>query len=176
MKVMEFYFSPDGEAIIVSTNGKHFILAPESGEIILHIYQILELKYPDAFKRLNELYCNERNFMYLVVTRFIKCNWGKSDEKPDIIGNDWHLEKVHCPLRGGFCADENVICLPRLSTNLTARELEIVKLAHLPVKEIAIRLYRSEHTVENHLASISRKLNVSGKSEIVNYAHNHKLV
>jgi len=176
MDVIEFYLSPDGEEIIVSKNGNHSVLSIANSEIIRQTYQHIELRYPEAFTRLNNVYGKHRDFMYLGIKRFIKCNWGKSDEQPDIIDNEWTLEKVHCPLRGGFCTDENVICLPRLSTNLTARELEIVKIAHLPVKEIANRLFISKYTVENHIASISKKLNVSGKSEIVNYAHNHKLV
>ena len=176
MDVIEFYLSPDGEEIIVSQNGNHSILSPSSSEIIRQTYQNLELRYPEAYSRLNNIYGKHRDFMFLGIKRFIKCNWGKSDEHPDILDNEWNLEKVHCPLRGGFCADESIICLPKPSTNLTARELEIVRLANLPVKEIATRLFISKYTVENHLASISKKLNVSGKSEIVNYAHNHKLV
>lgn len=176
MGALEYYLSPDGEDIIISKNGNHSLLSSEDSDTITFLYREIEMRYPDAFKRLNEIFCQHREFMFLVVKRFIKCNWGKADEQPDINGNEWNLEKVQCPLRGGFCCDERVICLPRLSTGLTPRELDIIKLAHMPVKDISSRLFISPYTVENHIANISRKLNVSGKSELVKYAHQNRLV
>ena len=61
---------------------------------------------------------------------------------------------------------------------LTAREIEIVKMvaAGLRNREIADQLSISEATVKIHIHSVYRKLGISGRVELSNYAHAHALV
>lgn len=171
--MIEFYITPDGEDVMVQENGEHYMLPEENCELTANLYKSIKSRYPDTYKRLNDIYSKSPDFMYLAVKRFIKCNWAKSNEKADIEGESWNLEKVHCPLRGGFCEDEGIICMPRLNAGLTNREKEVLRLAKLPNKIIADQLFCSIHTVENHIANISKKLNLHGKAELVNYANNH---
>ena len=64
----------------------------------------------------------------------------------------------------------------RIAT-LTAREREVIALIGESLKTCAIasRLFISEKTVRNHLASIYSKLNVSDRFDLVVYAYKHKL-
>jgi len=61
---------------------------------------------------------------------------------------------------------------------LTPREREIVVLVGegLKNKQIARRLYLSERTVHNHLASIFRKIEVSDRLDLVLFAQRHGLL
>jgi len=71
------------------------------------------------------------------------------------------LEKHH--------KNENDDCLP---TELTVRELEIVKLVvdGISTKEIADRLHLSHHTISTHRKNVMRKLQIKTTPELVRYA------
>ncbi len=58
---------------------------------------------------------------------------------------------------------------------LSARETEILKrvAAGLSNREIAQRLWLSEHTVKYHLTNVYRKLGVSGRTDAAGYAFEH---
>ncbi|MCW3784899.1 response regulator transcription factor [Plebeiibacterium sediminum] len=177
MKSIEFHTDPFGEDIIVSQGGAHRTFSEKDTELIKLMYAEIETMYPDAFNRLQELYSPSADFRYLVVRRFVKCNFGLADEKPDIDheGN-WNLEKVKCPLRGGFCCDEEVICSPKFNTGLTSRETEILSLINIPVKEIANKFFISISTAENHIANIKKKLNLGNNTELTQYAIKHNIL
>jgi DNA-binding NarL/FixJ family response regulator len=66
----------------------------------------------------------------------------------------------------------------RLSTMVTPRELQIVKMiaGGLRNKEIAGRLAISEGTVKIHLHNIYEKLGVDGRLELLLHARQHGLV
>lgn len=174
--MLEFYITPCGEDVMVQDNGQHYLLTEDDIALTAKLYKIIKSRYPDTYKRLNEKYGKSPHFMYLAVKRFIKCNWANSDEKADIDGETWNLEKVHCPLRGGFCSDEGIICMPRMNVGLTAREKEVLKMIKLPNKLIADQLFCSIHTVENHIANISKKLNLHSKTELLDYANTNNII
>jgi two-component system, NarL family, response regulator DegU len=56
-----------------------------------------------------------------------------------------------------------------LTTILTARQLEVVKLVAkcLTNKEVAKELHLSEQTVKNHMASINHRLHTQGRMGII---------
>ncbi|WP_289054201.1 response regulator transcription factor [Carboxylicivirga marina] len=177
MHGVEFFFSPDGDQMNFVKDGKYHEFNENQVELIKMLDSQIETRYPDAHKRTTELYNSRPNYRYLRVLRFCKCNWGKADEQLDIdLTGNWNLEKVNCPIRNGFCPHEDVICNPRGETGLTNREEEVVKLIMKDDKEIAATLFVSVHTVENHIQNIKRKLNLHRKGEILNYAHQHKLI
>ncbi|WP_375055751.1 LuxR C-terminal-related transcriptional regulator [Zobellella sp. DQSA1] len=53
---------------------------------------------------------------------------------------------------------------------------EIGRDASMPIREIAERLYISEHTLRNHLTSIYAKLGLSGRLELFVFANKHRLI
>lgn len=62
--------------------------------------------------------------------------------------------------------------------NLTAREIEIIKLIEKEMnnKQIAEQLFLSERTVETHRKNIFRKTKTSGVIGLIKYAYEHKLI
>lgn len=70
---------------------------------------------------------------------------------------------------------EEATCAP---SNLTVRELEIVKLTAngLTARKIAEKLFLSTHTVYTHRKNIMRKLGVHSASELIIYAMNNGII
>lgn len=60
---------------------------------------------------------------------------------------------------------------------LTSREVQVLRLvaAGLSNREIAVRLFISEHTVARHLSNIFRKLAVTSRAAATSYAYEHHL-
>jgi DNA-binding CsgD family transcriptional regulator/predicted negative regulator of RcsB-dependent stress response len=87
------------------------------------------------------------------------------------IANPQRLAEVHAALAE---AGEAVV----LPDGLTARQAEVLRLlaSGLSNKEIAGQLYLSPATVERHLATVYRKLGVTGRVEAARYAMAHGLV
>jgi two-component system nitrate/nitrite response regulator NarL len=94
------------------------------------------------------------------------------------------LEKIYT---GGIYFSEEVLQeMTRASetkrenveVNLTAREIEIVRLIEkeLSNKQIAEKLFLSERTVETHRKNIFRKTNTASVIGLVKYAYEHNLI
>ena len=66
---------------------------------------------------------------------------------------------------------------PELET-LTAREREVLQLIArgYRYKEIAARLHLSVKTVEAHVSSVLRKLQLSSRHELTRWAHERRLI
>jgi non-specific serine/threonine protein kinase len=86
------------------------------------------------------------------------------------IANPQRLAEV----RAALAEAGEVVALPG---GLTARQAEVLRLlaSGLSNKEIAGRLYLSPATVERHLATVYRKLRVTGRVEAARYAMAHGL-
>jgi DNA-binding CsgD family transcriptional regulator len=174
---IEFYIDPRGEELIISQGNCHSNFCEEHIDLIKHLTEGIESRYPECNNRLTELYNSRSNFQYLKAKRFAKCNFGFADEIPDIDADgSWNLEKVKCPLRGGFCNDEGIICMPRFNSGLTRRENEVIQLINRPVKEIANTLFISVSTCENHIANIKRKLQLGTNTDLTHYAMQHNIL
>jgi DNA-binding CsgD family transcriptional regulator len=87
------------------------------------------------------------------------------------IANPQRLAEV----RAALAEAGEVVALPG---GLTARQAEVLRLlaSGLSNKEIAGQLYLSPATVERHLATVYRKLGVTGRVEAARYAIAHGLV
>lgn len=178
MKNIEFFLSPDRKRIVYKGSSSYQELSQNDTEFINYLYYRIRDDYPEAFKRLQKIYGQMHNYKWMMVRRFVKCNFSVQDEREDITGlGDFILECVPCPLRDE-CADENVICNPQFNTTLSKRETEIVKLIceHFTDMDISDKLFISYHTVCNHRRKILKKLGVDNKAGIVDYAHKHNLI
>ena len=62
--------------------------------------------------------------------------------------------------------------------NLTAREREVLQLIArgYKYKEIAVRLHLSTKTVEAHVSSVLRKLQLSSRAKLTRWAHERRLI
>jgi len=176
LREIEFFSSPGGEVMVQEPDSPLREFKETDRYIIEVMIIIIKDMYPIAYKALEELYDpskpNRLHFQYKIVHRFIRCNFGEYDlyhHDIDLLGN-LRFEEVKCPLRKE-CVYEKIICKPKLSTNLTARELEIFKLIGRgwQASDIAGALIISTATVNRHRENIKTKLNLRTIGEMVNY-------
>lgn len=123
MKKLEFFTTPEGRVMFVAEDSPARELKPESKDFIDEFYEIISEWYAEATAALEEFYKKSSKnlpyFRYLVVHRFIRCNFGQYDNVFDIdqVGR-WKLEFVPCPLRGE-CKLEHICCGPKVNTSLS---------------------------------------------------------
>lgn len=180
MESMEFYTTPEGVVMYKPLNGPVQELTIKSREIITEMMSLISSRYPIAFKALSELYSvNELNrylYEFNIVSRFCRCNFGEYDAMSPDVDSDgfFHFEEVGCPLRGE-CRMEGVICKPKLDTQLTTRELQVIQLISKgkQAQEIAEELYISAKTVCRHRENIKAKLGIKTLAGLSSYYIEH---
>jgi DNA-binding CsgD family transcriptional regulator len=180
----EFFWTTNKTRLIVhDLNRDEFYPLTEDERILINkIHKRIEESYPDTYQELLKEYDspNKSHTRFLIVNRFLKCNFSLHDNTPDI-DDDWNFtfERVPCPLRGecklGYCK-------PKLSTSLSDREIEVIALHAEGFTQLqtADKLYISERTVHNHITNIYKKLGFTGKSNpdklLINYAYKNNLI
>lgn len=173
------FFAYNNEAWY-SENGAAARKLSETSDIIADLFRVIDEQYPEAMKALRETYSEVagelRYFQYLIVRRFIKCNFSNIDDRFDIDEERLVFEYVPCPLRGE-CRLEGLVCKPRFSSALSSAELRVLELHYkgVPKLLIAEKLYLSQYTVENHIKHAYKKLSVHSEAEFVRYAQTHDL-
>lgn len=174
-KAIEIYNTPDGQVCMKPEGEAMFILDESHKDIIQSLLNDIHELYPDAFKRLSEIYSksslNKNYYELRMVKRFCRCNFGNYDTlRMDIDSQgNWHFEQVQCPLRGE-CQNEGIICLPKLKTKLSEREMEVAKLlSNYSCEEIADELQLSLRKVYNHIQSIKTRLKVKTIAQIITW-------
>lgn len=180
MDGIEFY-TIDGDIWYVSSDGKNERLDETSEEVISMLMERLMECYPDAYKALKKCYeksaLNVQYYRYLIARRFAKCNFGKLDtHETDCSNSSFKFEKVCCPLRGE-CQFEGIICMPKFNTQLSKKELQVMRLVYdgFSNEEVAERLFISPFTVKNHIKSVYAKLGIHEKSEFIQYANKNNV-
>jgi DNA-binding NarL/FixJ family response regulator len=105
-----------------------------------------------------------------------------SDELAEAIVRVGDGDAVFSPRLAGFVLDafragEPVGADPELET-LTARERDVLQLIArgYRYKEIAARLHLSVKTIEAHVSSVLRKLQLSSRHELTRWAHERRLI
>lgn len=181
MEGLEFY-TIDGEVWYITSDGRNERLDEFKEEVIAMLIERIMECYPDAYKALSEIYCkssmNVAYYRYLIARRFCKCNFGKLDTtemdcKPSC---QFSFEKVQCPLRGE-CQHEGIICMPRFNSQLSKKELQVMKLIYegCSNEQVAERMYLSPYTVKNHIKSVYAKLGIHEKIEFIHYANKNNV-
>ena len=181
MKGLEFYIY-DSELWCLRADGRNEKVTEQDTNLVRDLLEVIREQYPEAYKALSEHYkksaLNVPYYQYLMVMRFVKCNFGNLDntqQDVDLFGR-LHFERVPCPMRGE-CPFEGVICCPKFNTKLSDAEMRVMRLVYhgLDKAEIASQTYLSPHTVKNHILSVYRKLDIHEKAEFIRYAENHNL-
>ena len=105
-----------------------------------------------------------------------------SDELADAVARVGEGDAFFSPRLAGFVLDafrggEPIGADPELET-LTAREREVLQLIArgYRYKEIAARLHLSVKTIEAHVSSVLRKLQLSSRHELTRWAHERRLI
>lgn len=178
---IEFYGTPDGQVVIQQSESPLEIYEPANKEFTALMIDRISTFYPEAFKELGEHYKasakNPEYYQYLMVHRFIRCNFKEFDNQQDVDHQGvFRFEYVSCPLRGEckFCG---VICQPKFNSSLSGRETEIMRMYFESYKpeEIAEKLFISPATVLKHKRNSLEKLGLHKLSEFISYASRHKL-
>lgn len=174
LESIEFYVFPDGSVNIKKMGSPAMAYEPECMEITDEMIILIRDLYPDAYAALSKVYTrsemNHKYYEYLMVKRFIRCNFGECDtlsQDIDDVGR-FNFEEVRCPLRGE-CQFEGAICKPKLQTRLTKREQEVAELLAMGMHQtqIAEKLNISVYTVYRHIQKIKVRLHISHTSQII---------
>lgn len=178
MRNIEFFTDGNGRDLVANIDGNYHVITETDHEIIELVYDIIQSDYTEAFNALKKIYNSRKDFKYLIVHRFLKCNFAVHDEKPDIRPDkSFQLEFVSCPMRGE-CQVEGIVCEPKLNSDLSAREIEIVKLIAqgLSNEQIANEIFRSPFTIINHRSNIRRKTGCNNTASLINWAADKNLI
>lgn len=169
---MEFFTAPDGSIMIADEQGVRSFREEDRGLAAI-IYNRIEDDYPEAFKALGEIYKKSRSnipyYRYLVVSRFIRCNFGVYDSQSDIgVDGSFRIEEVSCPLRCE-CRYANVICNAKRNTKLTERQREVMRryCEGYDEQQIADELYISIETVKTTKRNAFRKVGAHTLAEFM---------
>ena len=180
MAKIEFYLY-ENELWYKDDDGHNELLDQTKTELIGFLLAKIRECYPDAYKALKEEYKdsspNHIYYRYMMVKRFLKCNFGQLDSTSfDIENEKFNFERMDCPMRHE-CRWDGVICSPLFKTSLSAQEMRIGKLWYdgLSKDEIAGMMYLSPETVNSHIRNIYYKLGIHEKAGFVKYADEHNL-
>lgn len=178
MRNIEFFTDGNGRDLIVNIDGNYQVLTEDDHEVIELMYDIIQSDYTEAFNALKKIYNSRKDFKYLIVRRFLKCNFAVHDEKPDVRPDrSFQLEFVSCPMRGE-CTVEGIVCQAKLNNELSDREIEIVRLIAdgLSNEEISNEIHRSPFTIKNHRSNIRRKTGCNNTAALLNWAADKKII
>lgn len=178
---IEFYSTPSG-GVMIKKAGKPLKKYEESDtEFTFQMIEVISEFYTEAFDELCKIYAtsetNKRYFEYLIVHRFIRCNFSEYDNTNDIDQSGiFRFEYVKCPLRGE-CKSHEIICTLKFNSKLSEREHEVMKLYYesFSTDQIADNLFISIKTVEKHKSNVLKKLKLHSLSEFISYASSHNL-
>ena len=172
LRNIEFFTDPHGNVMVSDADGIRSF-KQEDVELTSVLFVRIEDEYPEAFRALSELYRksqpNAPYFRYLVVSRFIRCNFSAYDRRVDVSASgQFQLEEVQCPLRTE-CLYAGLICDAKFNTNLTQRQTEVMRLycEGLSEAEIASELYISPKTVHTTKINAFRKAGVHSLAEFI---------
>ncbi len=173
LRNIEFSRNHHGDVEYRLNDGTATKLEADARELIDSLFSKIEEDYPKAFAALSAEYAKSKAnvpyFKFLVVRRFLLCNFSRLDRRLDIdeFGR-FNFEEIDCPL---ICECRNcgVICHPEFDTRLTARQREVMKLYCEGYNEtqIAERLYMSPATVETTKRNAFNRADVHSLAEFM---------
>lgn len=178
---IEFYTSPSGEIILVRESEPMHVYQQSDREFTSSMLEIINEFYPTAYTALSKAYVksvmNKPYHEFLMVSRFIRCNFGIYDTLPDVDANGiFRFECVPCPQRCE-CLYSGVICNPVFESALSDREFQIMQLYSeaKSLEEIAEELFISVLTVKRHKQNAFLRLKVHTTAEFMSYASKNRL-
>ena len=188
MKKIEFYNDPDGHVYYTLENGDKKRLTRFDDNIIDNLLNMIMKTFPDTFSALLKTYPRkhstksaELQHKFIMAERFIRCNFGENDLLTlDFDNGIYHYEMVRCPLRGGHCQFENVICNPKSKQDvkLSCLEKNVASMYSEGVtfSEIAEYMDKSPNTIKTVLHRIRKKLKLKNSRSIIREVHVNKIL
>ena len=177
----ELYSSSDNRFLMVE-NLKTRIATPFNEmplSWIKSVDQAIKRTYPETWNELADEFGELPAKAYKRAYSFCACNFSSKDGHIDIDEEfNFIIETVFCPVRH-LC--KRSTCSPKLSSNLTKRELDVVRLfvKSFSEEEIAERLFIETCTVHNHINNIYEKTGFRGSPNpdrrLITYALKHNI-
>ena len=118
---------PDDSDVIYLKDADKIERLQDRNDVIDTLYNIVKDQYPKAFDALFEVYAKSAEHKFLMMRRFIKCNFSKHDSIIDLDTDILNFENIFCPLKGE-CKYDHIICNPEFNTKLTDTELQVMAL------------------------------------------------
>lgn len=181
LRDFEFYGTPNGQVMISGAGSALKVYCETDREFTLSMIERISEFYPEAMAALSKTYESSRKnphyFEYLIVHRFIRCNFNEYDSRSDIDSKGcFRFEFVQCPLRGE-CKYCNVICNPAFNAKLSPREQEVMRLFYSgkDVEEISELLFIAMDTVKKHKRNALERLKMHSLKEFLTYANSNRL-
>lgn len=177
----EFYGTPTGQVMMSNSDSPLKIYEESDREFTLAMIEHIGGFYPEAMTALSKTYessrKNRRYFEYLIVHRFIRCNFNEYDSRLDIDSMGcFRFEFVPCPMRGE-CKYCGVICNPSFNAKLSPKEIEVMKMFYRgsSIEHIAESLFIAMSTVKKHKRNVLERLKLHSLSEFLSYASKNHL-
>lgn len=182
MNNIEFYITPAGGIMIHDKNGVRELTQKDRDFISKMIRKIGDF-FPESLSALSKEYdCRRFNipfYEFSIVSRFIRCNWGRFDSVVDIDQFGYfNFEEVDCPLRGsGDCKLDGIVCRPKFNSRLSERELEVMRnyYDNLTAEQVADKMCISVETVRTHKRNVFKRTGTHSLPEFFLYAKNNNL-
>lgn len=181
LRGVEFYRTPFGKIEVHEPGKPVYTFEQHHKELTEVVLSHIETFYAKAYEGLHNCYKNlapNRTYQrYVMATRFIRCNFSEYDQTPDVDHTGtFRLEFVNCPMRGE-CKWDGIICRPKFTSTLTARETEIMKCYYNSEskEEIADKLFISIETVKQHKRNALKRLGLHSLPEFISYASKNRM-
>jgi len=178
---IEFYTAPNGDIVIVREGEPLHVYVQSDKDFTDAMLETINEFYPEAFTALSKAYVksvmNKPYHEFLMVSRFVRCNFGVYDTLPDVDANGiFRFESVPCPQRCE-CPFSGIICNPTFQSNLSDREFQTMKLFYeaKSLEDIADELFISVLTVKRHKQNAFLRLKVHSTAEFMAYANKNRI-
>ena len=124
MAQIEFFTDAVG-TLYYRENGKTSELTDAEYGIVTTMYGLIKTRYPKSYKALSSLYSDR----LMIVRRFIACNLMNDDTVSfDVNEVTINVEDVKCPLRGGLCKWEGIICRCNNQFDVNDEDIELIRM------------------------------------------------
>ena len=136
----------------------------------IYLWDKFKAKYPKSFKALSSLYSDK----FSITKRFIACNLINDDVLTfDLNDATINVEDVKCPLRGGFCKWEGVICRCTNQFDISASDIELVKMLKkgCAYTNIAHHFKVSVDAIKKRISRLKKRTGANSRIELINFLY-----
>lgn len=136
-------------------------------DIITTMYGIIKNRYPKAYEAISSIYSDR----LMIVRRFIACNMMNDDIlQYDLNENIINVEDVKCPLKGGLCKWEGIICKSRNMYKIADEDKKLVMMIKtgLEYSEIAGFFNVKVNAIKKRILRLKRMTGARNRMELIN--------
>lgn len=166
MAQIEFFTDAVG-TMFYREDGKTRELKDTEYGIITTMYGIIKSKFPLAYATLSSLYPDRLS----IIKRFIACNLMNDDTVSfDLNESVINLEDVKCPLRGGLCKWEGIICRCKQQYDLNESDIRLLKMVKtgLEYADIAKQFGVQVDAIKKRMSRLKKLTGARNRFELIN--------